>query len=102
MSRQNEASCACTLAPASYESRVRAWRELAARALSRRVEPGRVESTYAKTADTAGLLAALVEGERECCSFLSFEVREGEQLITVEMRYPAEFATTLENVLAGF
>jgi hypothetical protein len=90
---------ACSLSPNAFSERRGAWRALMAQVLHRRVEPGRVLSTYPNRPEIAQGLAQLVEAEKHCCSFLEFDIREGDSTIEVELRYPPEFAATLASVL---
>jgi hypothetical protein len=89
----------CSLSPNALAERRGAWRSLMAQALDRRVEPGRVLSTYPNGPEIARSLAQLVEAEKDCCPFLEFVIREGDSTIEVELRYPPEFAATLASVL---
>jgi hypothetical protein len=89
----------CSLSPNALSARGDAWRSLMAQALHRRVEPGRVLSTYPNGPEIARSLAQLVEAEKDCCPFLEFEIRETDSTIEVELRYPPEFAALLASVL---
>jgi hypothetical protein len=89
----------CSLSPNELSERGGAWRSLMAQALHRRVEPGRVLGTYPNRPEIAQSLAQLVEGEKDCCPFLEFDIRESDSTIEVELRYPPEFAATLASVL---
>ena len=89
----------CSLSPSALSERRGAWRSLMAQALHRRVEPGRVLSTYPNGPEIARSLAQLVEAEKDCCPFLEFDIRENDSTIEVELRYPTEFAAVLASVL---
>jgi MerR family transcriptional regulator, copper efflux regulator len=89
----------CSLSPNTLSERRSAWRSLIAQALHRRVEPGRVLSTFPNGPEIARSLAQLVEAENDCCPFLEFDIRESDSTIEVELRYPPEFAATLASVL---
>ena len=89
----------CSLSPNALSERRGAWRSLMAQALHRRVEPGRVLSTYPNGPEIAKSLAQLVEAEKDCCPFLEFDIRESDSTIEVELRYPPEFAAMLASVL---
>jgi hypothetical protein len=89
----------CSLSPNALSERGGAWRSLMAQALHRRVEPGRVLSTYPNGPEIARSLAQLVEAEKDCCPFLEFDIRETDSSIEVELRYPPEFAALLTSVL---
>jgi hypothetical protein len=89
----------CSLSLNALSERRGAWRTLMAQALHRRVEPGRVLSTYPNGPKVARSLAQLVEAEKDCCPFLEFDIRESDSTIEVELRYPPEFAAMLASVL---
>jgi MerR family copper efflux transcriptional regulator len=89
----------CTLPPDALSERRGAWRSLMAQALHRRVEPGRVLSTYPNAPEIARSLVQLAEAEKDCCQFLEFDIRESDSTIEVELRYPPEFAAVLASVL---
>jgi hypothetical protein len=89
----------CSLSLNALSDRQGAWRSLMAQALDRRVEPGRVLSTYPNRPEIVRSLAQLVEAEKDCCPFLEFEIRECDSTIGVELRYPPELASTLASVL---
>jgi hypothetical protein len=73
----------------------------ARQALRRRVEPDRVFTVYPNRPEIARALAELVAAEKECCPFLTFDVQEQGTEISVELRYPPQFAETLARVLGG-
>jgi MerR family transcriptional regulator, copper efflux regulator len=89
----------CSLSPTALSERRDAWHSLMAQALHRRVEPGRVLSTYPNAPEVARSLAQLAEAEKDCCPFLEFDIRESDSTIEVELRYPPEFAATLASLL---
>src|SRR5919106_1609018 len=95
----SEPDATCSLSPDALSERRGAWRSLTAQALDRRVEPGRVLSTYPKAPEIARSLARLVEAEKDCCPFLEFDVRESDSTIEVELRYPPEFGASLASLL---
>ena len=95
----SEPEATCSLSPDGLSERRGAWRSLMAQALHRRVEPGRVLSTYPNGPEIARSLAQLVEAEKDCCPFLEFDIRESDSTIEVELRYPPEFAATLASVI---
>jgi len=66
---------ACTLTPADYRARLAEIAALSRDALRRVEQHGDVlELRYAPTA--AARVQALVEKERTCCAFLTFDLRE--------------------------
>jgi MerR family transcriptional regulator, copper efflux regulator len=89
----------CRLSPDALSERRGAWRSLMAQALHRRVEPGRVLSTYPNGPEIVRSLAQLVAAEKDCCPFLEFDIREGGSTIEVELRYPPGFAAMFASVL---
>lgn len=89
----------CTLDPGALGDHIDAWRQLTALALHREAHPGRVVSTYPRSPYTTARLNHLVNAERECCSFLKFDMREEKDVVTVELHYPPEFAPLLAAVL---
>jgi hypothetical protein len=89
----------CTLSPEEFEMRVRDWRTLANEALTRTAEPGRVVSTYPASKAIRQRLRMLIEAEASCCSFLEFDIRDGDEAIEVELRYPDGFESILALVM---
>ena len=68
---------ACTLTLADQKTRVQEWRALRREALLDERHDGLVwTSLWRADPDVRARLEALVAGERECCSFLTFEVEE--------------------------
>lgn len=90
---------ACSLEPDALARRLEEWRALDAHTLRRRTAGGIVVTTYPDRPDVAAEVSRLVAAEGECCSFLSFEVREGEGTIEVELRFPPAFAATVASAL---
>jgi MerR family transcriptional regulator, copper efflux regulator len=99
--KSGQAAATCSLASDSLTGRIGEWRSLAATALRRRIEPGRVFTVYPNRPEIARALSQLVAAEKECCPFLTFHVQEQGSEIAVELRYPSEFADTLARVLSG-
>ena len=81
----------CSLPAAELLDRLAAWNALAQEALSRSAEPGRVVSTYPRSEALAARLQELIDSEARCCPFLVFDVRETDEVIEAELRYPPEF-----------
>jgi hypothetical protein len=66
---------ACTLSPADLEDREVAWEKLMSSGLvERSVVPGGIRLTPAPGA--AAALIALVDLERECCAWISFDISD--------------------------
>ena len=82
----------CSLDPAAGVTRLGRWRELASRGLvGRRREPGELRLRFSSEDGVADELAALVEAERSCCSFLSWTVsRHGDEVELVVAGRPAD------------
>ena len=92
---------ACDLGPGEVGDRVGAWRSLAIHALGRTVEPGRIVTEYARDDEVRTRLETLIAAESACCPFLEFEIREGEDLMEVEVRFPPEFEAVVSTVVGG-
>jgi hypothetical protein len=90
---------ACSLAPGEMLDRIAQWKALAAEALSRRKEAGRVVSVYPRRDDIAVRLEALIDAESACCTFLAFAVRTEGDTIEAEVRFPAEFEPVVAMIL---
>jgi len=80
---------ACTLGPDELRERVAQWRELAADELERRVEGAGLTVRYRASPDVARRLRWLVDAERRCCPFLSFELGEEGDAIRMVVTAPA-------------
>jgi hypothetical protein len=85
----------CTLDGPDLVNRIEAWREVVARAKTRRVEDGRVVAVYPKDAQILDRLRELVAAEAECCSFLRFSVEETPDAILTELRLPEELPDSM-------
>jgi hypothetical protein len=83
---------ACTLEEAELGARIEAWRQVVARATSRRIEDGRVVATYPKDARLLARLRELIAAEAECCSFLRLDLHETPDAIVTELRIPDDLA----------
>lgn len=94
-----ESTATCSLSPDALGDRVSAWRQLARTALQRRARPGYAVTTYPNTPETLERLRQLIDAERDCCSFLGFDVHEERDSIVVELRYPPEFGPLLASVI---
>ena len=80
---------ACSLSPAEYAERLRAFRRLFAVSLQQvRREPTRLQLRLA--ADTAGEadVRELLRREHECCPFFSFTVERTADFVAVETVVP--------------
>jgi hypothetical protein len=96
---------ACTLEEAELGARLEAWREVVARASTRRVDDGRVVATYPKDAQLLARLRELIAAEAECCSFLDLRLDEKPDAIITELRLPdgmpASMRTRIATVFGG-
>ena len=90
---------ACSLDGPELLERLAAWKQLSSHALTRRLEPGLVVTTYPRDEAVLRELRELVAAEAKCCSFLQFEIEEGRDLVTVELRAPSEMSGALELML---
>ncbi|HYV60916.1 MAG TPA: hypothetical protein VFA62_12670 [Acidimicrobiia bacterium] len=94
---------ACSLDGTALTQRLDDWRQVMARATTRRVEEGRVVASYPKDPELRDRLRELIALERECCSFLQFDVDERPDEIVTELRLPEELGeATRALVLEAF
>lgn len=84
----DENAVRCTLEGPALIERIIEWRQVASRATGRRVETGRIVSTYPSDPELIERLRALIAAEAECCSFMEFDVVEEGDEVTVELRVP--------------
>jgi hypothetical protein len=89
----------CSLPGTEMLERIARWKRIAKLALSRTAEPGVVRSTYARTEHVASELRDLIDAEAQCCSFLSFSIRERGDVLEMELQYPAEFEPMLALIV---
>lgn len=87
----------CALSSDALSNRLRAWRAVSNRALSRRVGSGRVSSIYPPS--VLEDLEPLIAAEAECCPSLSIEIRERGEIIEVEMNFPPALESTVMALL---
>ncbi|MCA1708830.1 MAG: hypothetical protein LC808_38355 [Actinobacteria bacterium] len=80
----------CTLDQNEMATRVAAWKEVSAHAISRRVEGTRITSAYPSDPHLVGRLRDLIAAEADCCSFLAFTVKEGPLETVLELDFPEE------------
>jgi hypothetical protein len=93
----------CRLDGPDFVDRIEAWREVVARATTRRVEGGRVVAVYPNDAQLLARLRELIAAEAECCSFLHFSLEETPDAILTELRLPEELPdSTRTSVVALF
>ena len=89
----------CDLPAEELGDRIGAWKDLGRAALGRTVGDGRIVTRYPNTAELRARLDHLIEAEARCCPFLVFEVREPDDVLEVELRYPTEFGTVVSEVI---
>lgn len=93
--------CGCTLSGDELAERVRAWREVSSRSVSRRVEGDRISSVYPSDPELVHRLRDLIDAEAECCSFLSFTVTEGPVETIVDLTFPPDARALVEGVFSA-
>jgi hypothetical protein len=90
---------ACTLTPGDAVERREAWGRLARAALIDRARSGN-GVTLRFRAGAEHELRALVAAERECCPFLTLQVREDGDGLTLEITGP-QYAAPVLDAFAG-
>lgn len=90
---------ACTLSGPELLGRIKEWRDLASHALSRRVEMGRVLSTYPNDDQLLDRLRELIAAEAECCSFMKFSIEQRDDEMVVELTVPDEMSEAVAVML---
>ncbi len=88
----------CSLEGQELSDRVDEWARLMGRATSRRVEKGRIVSTYPREQSLLDQLSGLIAAEAECCSFMNFRVEEQADQVVVELSVPDEMSQTLSSM----
>jgi len=89
---------ACTLDTGDQQALLARWRELKHDSLISESRDGlALTSVWQRRGDVPERLKALVEAERVCCTFLSFEVEELDQVIRVRTVFPAGTEALLES-----
>lgn len=89
----------CTLQPSSVEDRLAAWRALAADSIRRRSVPDGTVLTV--PAPLAATVEDLVESERACCGFLSFELRAAAGAIELHITSSSAGGREVIELLVG-
>ena len=80
---------ACALTPGDLKTRLEDWRALRRDALVDEGHDGLVWTTrWRRSAGVRARLEALIEGEKACCPFLTFEVDELDDVIRVRTLFP--------------
>jgi hypothetical protein len=83
---------ACSLDDTELAARLDAWRQVVRRATTCRVGDGRIVARYPNERQLRDRLRQLIALERECCSFLHFDVEERPDVIVTELRLPEGLA----------
>ena len=92
---------ACTLTPADQKTRLEEWRALRRDALVGESRDGAAWTSLWRRSETVrARLEALIEAERECCAFLTFEVEDDDEVIRLRTLFPAS-AEGLMDALVG-
>ena len=95
----NDEVLACSLSGPELIERVARWRRVTTKATSRRIEGGRMVSTYPRDEELVGELRALIAAEAECCSFMRFDVDERADDVRIELSVPDEMSDMLEVMI---
>ena len=90
---------ACTLASDELVQRIQDWRAVAVHAKSRTVTDSGVVSIYPLDSKVTSELQRLIEAEKDCCSFMDFEMTEAEGNLVVELRVPPDMKHVLALML---
>ena len=94
---------ACTLTPPEAPARVRRWQRLQERAAPQTdLQPGRLEIRYLPADGVLAELRDLVDAERECCSFVTWEVGTVDGRPTVRVTAPGAGPEAVLAVAAMF
>jgi hypothetical protein len=92
---------ACTLAPSAFRDRIDRIKVLAAKSLRGHHRDGlALNLTYEP--DVAAEIRELVRGERECCSFLRFDLQEGDDAVRLTITAPPGARDAAEELFAHF
>lgn len=95
-----EVPVACDLPPGDFDQRLAWIAKLNRTALLRTQREGRrLILTYGRS--QAGLVHEMVDRERQCCGFLSFEVTKGQDSVTLVIEAPEEVADFVPHLLFG-
>jgi hypothetical protein len=89
----------CTLEGSELLARMYAWRQVAGRAISRRVEDARIIATYPNDAQLLRKLRELIDAEAACCPFLEFSLEERSDSVVTELRFPEEMPAPMRTLI---
>jgi hypothetical protein len=94
---------ACSLTPAQLSERREDFAKLAADALlqTRSADGAKAELVFAAGKSVRDRLQAIVAAEAECCPFLSMQLRDGADTITLEILAPDGAAAKTLSDLVG-
>ena len=94
---------ACTLTPSDVPGRLRRWQRLHERAApSAELSAGRLEIRYRAADGVLDELRALVDAERSCCAFVTWDVTDTDGRPTVRVSAPAGRPEAVLGVAAMF
>lgn len=88
---------ACTLKPAEQPARASAWAQLLDRVQERTVIDGGLRLRFPVDSALAGQLAELAVQEQECCSFLTFSLHSGTELL-LDVLAPDDAAAVIADL----
>jgi hypothetical protein len=97
-----EAAPACTLAPDALTQRLAEIRSLLdGDSLSAEPTPDGVTVRFKKTDATLAAVKRLIAAERECCSFLGFDLSEEPSVLKLTIKSPPSFLAGLQKVFGA-
>jgi hypothetical protein len=99
---RQENPIACTLEAGEMAERGREMEALARAALLRRTRTGNsLQLIFRRTPQVEAGIASLVQRERQCCSFLTFEVKSGGDEVVLDISGPADAQPVLDAIYAA-
>ena len=88
---------ACALSPVDQKTRLEEWRALRREGLIRESREGLVwTSLWRPGEDVRARLEAVIEAEKACCSFLTFELDDADGVVRVRTLFPQSVEGMLE------
>ena len=101
MTRPKRPPIACTLAPGDYQERL-AWISRLAREALRGSERRDLALELRYAPEAAARVREMVRREQACCAFLTFDLRENPEEITLAVRAPEEAREALDTLFGQF
>jgi len=89
----------CTLPGSELVQRIEEWRQVAAQARSRTLGRNSVVAVYPLEKELRSKLDRLIEAEKDCCSFMTFDVNEADDQLIVELSVPEQMRHVLPLML---